>query len=99
MKNKCIVSHTLKSKHFEVTLHIADGYFTTFGDFRTRDVVKVPKGDWFYDWKRRDERPMNFLRDELNELEEQIYEIMKDNDVPEITDDEEQEDDAWHTDA
>ena len=32
----------LKTEHFEATVDVAERTFTIFGDFRTKDVYKIP---------------------------------------------------------
>ena len=79
----------LTTTHFEATVNVAERSFTIFGDFRTKEVYKLPKGE--YRWYDSDQkRVLDGLINELIGLEDTIRSMLpaaEEEDVP------------WHSDA
>ncbi len=59
----------IKTEHFEATVNVAERTFSIFGDFRTKDVYKIP-GDPY------SQRVLKPIIDELYDLEGAIRSML-----------------------
>lgn len=86
--NSNVKTIKLTTPHFEATVNVADRSFTIFGDFRTKDVYKMPPR---YDWTSGN-LVLQGLIDELIALEDEARKMIgnapetKEDDVPWLMD-------------